>query len=386
MENVRSYNSVISNMFQKIKENRATRNLIILFTIGIIFLIWTINGIRNSFFIFEPVTIIIGTLFLGSVYLCMSLGLNMTYKLINFANFAHAEYFVLGAYIGIYWNALTQSRDQLFVDYFIVIIIAFIISGIVAVLGDKFIFEPLRDRGSTPETMMITSIGWGIILRNFISMFFGGESEFFNMYKKEPIKINTWFFGFGEGKGFFKIEPTQYGLRFEIILAIIMTSILVTALFMFLEKTKVGTALRATSDNIDLAESSGINTLLMTRITWMIGGGLAGVAGVIFVSRIPVIPYTGFLFLLPAFAVIVLGGIGSLKGSVVASIIIAFSQTLAIPYLVGIEKIIISRNERLGIDAIERTGLSAYSIVVPFIILISFILFKPTGLYGEVEA
>ena len=116
----------------------------------------------------------------------------------------------------------------------------------------------------------------------------------------------------------------------------------------------------------------------MIKLTWFIGGGLAGVAGLIFVFRNPVIPFQGFLFLLPAFAVVVLGGVGSLKGSVIAALIIAFSQTISKSYLGGLTNLF------------ENTGnfrgfISGYDIIIPFVILIGMILIKPAGLYGEEE-
>ncbi|NDB29038.1 branched-chain amino acid ABC transporter permease, partial [archaeon] len=172
------------------------------------------------------------------------------------------------------------------------------------------------------------------------------------------------------------IKGTNFALRYEILLALTVSLVMVGGLFLFLEKTKLGKALRSTADNKDLAEISGIDTLRMIRITWFIGGGLAGVSGIIFASTLPVIPFSGFLFLLPAFAVIVLGGVGSLKGSVYAAMIIAFTQVLSNSYLTSIERILLD-------TPYERTALVSYNTITPFIILIFVILFKPQGLYGD---
>ncbi|MFV2014966.1 MAG: branched-chain amino acid ABC transporter permease, partial [Candidatus Heimdallarchaeota archaeon] len=177
---------------------------------------------------------------------------------------------------------------------------------------------------------------------------------------------------------FLFIKDTEFFVSYEMIFAVFVILFVIIALFYFLEKTKTGTALRATSNNIDLAESSGINTEKMIKLTWFIGGGLAGVAGIIFVLRLPMIPAQGFLFLLPAFAVVVLGGVGSLKGSVLASLIIAFTQVISKSYLIGIEKILEDKNNFRGL-------VSSYDIILPFVILIGVILVRPYGLYGDEE-
>ncbi|MHA2252800.1 MAG: branched-chain amino acid ABC transporter permease [Candidatus Kariarchaeaceae archaeon] len=371
---------------------------------SIFFTFWltssTYDRLDSAELFINTTSVIYGTLYLGSIYLCVSLGLNMTYKLLGFANFAHAEYFVIGAYTGVAWSVMFEFRETRLSDFFIVLVIAFFVSGFVALLGDLLIFETLRKRQSSPESMMISSIGWGIVLRNIISINFGGESSYFRLPTARDLnnKVKLKIFDFT----FIKFETPveldsellgsrkegdpvcvldfcirsldkKYYLRHEYVFVIIITSILVVLLFIFLAKTKTGKAMRATSDNIDLAQSSGINTTRMIRITWIIGGGLAGVAGVLFASTLPVVPYSGFLYLLPAFAVVVLGGVGSLRGSVIASLIIAFSQTLSLSYLssVWLE------------EKWDRTGLAAYAPAVPFIVLIGVVLFKPRGLFGE---
>ncbi len=343
-------------------------------------LLFTFYGIQKTYFHFNLVQLFFASLYLAAIYLCISLGLSMTYKLIGFANFAHAEYFVVGAYVGVAWSFVFADRTPTSIDFVIVLLLAFTISGLLAIIGDLLVFEPLRKLSATPEAMMISSIGWGIIIRNVISVFFGGRSSYYNMVELGSRVLGSVRLGSQRGSGVLNTEVTDFTLKFAYLVAIVLTSIIVSALFLFLEKTKTGKALRATSDNLNLAESSGIDTTKMIRLTWFIGGGIAGVAGIIFVTTLPVIPYSGFLFLLPAFAVAVLGGIGSLKGSAYAALIIAFAQTLSISYLTGFEDVL---KETFNI---ERDRLSSYQIVIPFILLIIVILVRPTGLYGEDES
>ncbi|MCE7735846.1 MAG: branched-chain amino acid ABC transporter permease [Candidatus Heimdallarchaeota archaeon] len=376
-------------------------NAVITTIILSLFISFTVWGIihDNRYFKFNTTSLVVTSLFLASIYLCISLGLNLTYDLMGFANFAHAEYFIIGAYTGVIFNFYYPLGTITFNDLFLVMIIAFVVAGFIAVLGDILVFGPLRRMGTSNESLMISSIGWGIILRNLVSLYFGGGSYWFDIpdidgmtlpkfsfstrpirmeWTEEPFPLASKLIGSKSGTGYFKIKDVEFYVPYEMIIAILVTLILVIGLIFFLDKTKTGTALRATSNNLDLAESSGIDTEKMIKLTWFIGGGLAGVAGLIFVLRFPVIPAQGFLFLLPAFAVVVLGGVGSIKGSFFASLIIAFTQTISKSYLIGIESYLEDQDQFRGL-------ISSYDIVIPFVILIVVILIRPRGLFGEEE-
>ncbi len=358
--------SSISRIIDKYKDFIKTKDASVIFYGLLVFLlVITIIGFRSQNLTFNITLLIFASLYIAAIYLCISLGLSMTYKLLDFANFAHAEYFIIGAYTAIMWNMINDYRDPVFMDIFIVIVLGFIAAGLVAILGDILVFKPLRKLNSSSETLMISSIGWGIIIRNVVSVFFGAGVVYFRWVETKNILIKSVRVG---GADF--STSVVYGLNVEYLIAILVTIFMVIALFYVLAKTKMGKALRATSDNISLAESSGIKTDRMINITWFIGGGLAGVSGVLFGLSSPIFPTSGFIYLLPAFAVVVLGGIGSLKGSVVAAVIIAFSQNLSVSYLSWLE------------GPLDRSGLIAYQRVLPFVILIIVILIKPQGLYG----
>ena len=379
-------------MFEKVKEFKAltstyerktwlseNRNYIIKNLSILLFSIYTFVNIINTNLRMDISFIIFSTLYVFSIYLCISIGLNMTYKLIGFANFAHAELFIVGAYVGVAWSEIYSERSPILQDYFGALLVAFILAGIVALLSDLLVFQPIRQLNASNESLMISSIGVGLIIRNIVSMFYGGKAVYFRLPSSQEIPridIPSVLFGSISGVTPLNIKGTNFALRYEILLALTVSLVMVGGLFLFLEKTKLGKALRSTADNKDLAEISGIDTLRMIRITWFIGGGLAGVSGIIFASTLPVIPFSGFLFLLPAFAVIVLGGVGSLKGSVYAAMIIAFTQVLSNSYLTSIERILLD-------TPYERTALVSYNTITPFIILIFVILFKPQGLYGD---
>lgn len=373
MENISQVKHVISEIDTKLVAK------ISVVVAALLFFGWTAFGFHKYFYIMNTSSSLLSGLFLASIYLSFAIGLNLTYKLLGFANFAHAEYFVVGAYVGVGWSYTFESQGLQGHDYVYVVLLAFLASGIVAVIGDLLIFKPLRNRNATAETLMITSIGWGILIRNIISIFFGGDSLYFRLPQQKGSMPTIWL-GRRNGHGYLHyFTNIKYNYDKYVTFAIYTTIFFIGLLIIFMEYTKLGKALRATSDNRDLAESSGINTELMILITWFIGGGLAGVAGAIFVAKTPVIPYSGFLYLLPAFAVVVLGGIGSIRGSIVAALIIGFTEDLSKMYLSGQEKI----NAAYFHFKLQRTGLFAYSIVFPFIILILVIFLKPTGIYGE---
>jgi len=346
----------------------------------LILLIYTIRGVIRRELYLNFTQLIFSSLYLGALYLCLSLGLTLTYKLIGFANFGHAEYFLVGAYVGVAWSYTVPLKEASLFDIVPVLLLAFVIAGITALISDFLVFRPLRKRDSSPETLMISSIGVGIVIRNVISLFYGGKSQYFRWYDFSGNNVSNTItlpsIQLGARKNFLAFGT--WNLPIGYFVTIIVTAILVGGLIYMLQSTKIGKALRATADNKDLAESSGINTELMIWIVWFVGGGLAGVAGVLFTLSFQVIPFTGFLYLLPAFAVVVFGGVGSLKGSVFASIIIAAAQQISVAYLNSFEDVL----DQIGI---ERTGLNAYQIIVPFIVIIAVLLFKPYGLYGEEE-
>lgn len=149
---------------------------------------------------------------------------------------------------------------------------------------------------------------------------------------------------------------------------IIVTSLaLIFSLHILLTRTKLGKAMRATSDNLALAMSSGINTERIIVWVWFIGAGIAGVGGVLRGADTRLVPLMGWELLLPAFAVVVLGGIGSFYGAILAAYILGFAENLGVVLL------------------IELSLSTTYRLAIAFIILITVLLVKPTGIMGLKE-
>mgnify|MGYP001038282570 CR=1 FL=1 len=273
----------------------------------------------------------------GSLYLIGATGLTFTYGLSKFPNFAHAEFVTLGAFIGY------LVAEQLGLNIPLAMIVAFLIGGIVGVLCHRGVFQPLAKRGATIIHLMVASIGLGFALRYSMGALWGWKPHYFS---------TTWL-SFNIGS--LRIISLWLWLIFvAVAVAIVMHFVLV--------KTKIGKAIRATSSNPELALASGINIDRIILITWFIGAGLAGIAGIFRAADTQIWPMTGWDIILPVFAVAILGGIGNFYGTLAASFIIGLA-------------------ENLGVVALVATGISTeYRAAVAFLILIVTLIIKPQGL------
>ncbi len=272
----------------------------------------------------------------GSLYLLMATGLTLVYRILKFANFAHAEFITFGAYVAYVLNSLGLS-------IYYSAIFSFIFTGLLAVLCDFLVFRPLRARGSSFFAMMIASIGLGLIIRHVIQEVFGAKLLAYRMSVKGYEFLGA------------RITETQ--------VAIILTSIAFIVLFhIMLTRTMLGKAMRATSDNPELAMASGINVERIILTTWFIGAGIAGVAGVFRAADTRLLPTLGWEVLLPVFAVVILGGIGSFYGAVAAAYILSFAENVGVLFLA-----------KFGL----HTG---YRYAISFMILILVLLIRPQGI------
>jgi branched-subunit amino acid ABC-type transport system permease component len=273
----------------------------------------------------------------GSIYLLGAVGLTMTYGLSAFPNFAHAEFITLGAFIGYF------VAEQLGLGLPVAFIVAFLVSGIVAFLCYRGVFQPLAKRGATIIHLMVASIALGFILRHSIGAAWGWP----------PLYFTTRWPAFDLGA----IRVT------ELWLWIIFTAMAVAfVMHLILTRTKIGKAIRATSSNPELALASGINIDRVIWITWFVGGGLAAIAGIFRAADTQIWPMTGWDIILPMFAVVILGGIGNFYGAIVAALIVGLA-------------------ENIGVVGLAALGLSTtYRMAIPFLILIITLIIKPQGL------
>jgi len=275
----------------------------------------------------------------GSIYLLAAIGLTLTYGLSRFPNFAHAEFMALGAYAGYF------VAEQLNLGFHTAVLSAFVASAFLGFLSYKVVFKPLSNRGATTIHLMVASIGLGFFIRHLIQQIWGGE----------PLTIRVvW--------SFFNIGP----LRVTILWLLMIITAVVTALVMhiFLTRTMVGKAIRASANNPELAMASGISIDKISVIVWIIGAALAGIGGLFRAADTRVVPIIGWEILLPAFAAVILGGIGSFYGAIAACLILGLAENFGVVLLLMLN---------LSTD---------YRFTIAFIVLILTLIFKPTGLGG----
>ena len=293
---------------------------------------------------------------IGSVIALGAIGLTLAYSILRFANFAHGEYLTWGAYLA--WTALlgfvAVMGPMTPIEPFsfgwpllLSLVLAAVATAGLALALDALLFRRLRRRGSA-ITLIMASFGAALVLRNMLQFIYGAVPEYYSREIQVAIRLVP-----RDVLGGLRVTPDQ-------LLVLGLTVVLVIALHLFLTRTTLGKAMRATSLNPQLASVTGIDVDRVIRATWIIGAVLAAVAGVFSGLTVQLRPQLGFDLLLPLFAAAILGGIGSVYGAVAGGLIVGLAESLSVP-LVGAE----------------------YRAATAFVVLIAILLVRPTGLFGE---
>jgi branched-chain amino acid transport system permease protein len=317
--------------------------------------------------------VIVNGVALGSIYAVGAIGVTLIFGILRFAHFAHGDMMTMGGFIA-FLLALGATAMGIVAPVptgFLVLPIAMVIAAVIALGIDKGFYAPLRRRGARPVTLLIASIGVTMIIQGLIRLFFGsGTYSFFETEQKVLIKLAVPLEGVTR-----TINFTQPQL-----LMVICTAIAVMALHFFLTRTRLGKAMRAMADNPDLAQVSGINTKLVVRVTWIIAGALACMAGTMLALDVSLKPDLAFNILLPIFAAAIVGGLGQSYGAIAGGFLIGFAETLSIfnwttlfRPLAGYLPFELPAN--LAIVPTE------YKLTVAFIILVVVLLWRPTGIF-----
>ena len=284
---------------------------------------------------------------LGVTLALGAIGLTLTYNILRFANFAHGEFLTFGAYFALIFVSLFAGAQTLgpltFGWSFLgAIVCALVLTALLALIVDWLLYRPLR-KSDIQVALVIASFGASLMLRNLVVFVWGSQPEYYT----RSIAIAN------------EIVP---GVRLTAneIFVVLLTALLMLALHLFLSRTALGKQMRAVSDNPALAQVTGIDVRRVVRWTWIIGGGLAAVAGVMFGLTVQISPEMGFNLILPLFAAAILGGIGSIYGAVLGGLIIGLAQSLSVP-LIGAE----------------------YKPAVAFALMFLILLVYPKGILGE---
>jgi len=299
---------------------------------------------------YEPLssltTKVVDGLLRGLVIGLSGIGLSMTYSILGFANFAHGDFITTGAFVGtatsfvvagvlgggnydigslalVRVNSADLSVAVLSTP--IAIVVGLLAAGLVTIAVvlavDRLAFEPVRDRGGI--TLLITSIGVAFTLRYLVNFVFGTAPR--NTYQQSlsgEVSLDV-------------VDGTVFIDGHDVLLFVVAVGLML-GVHVLLQRTKLGKAMRAMSDNEDLARVTGIPTERVITFTWVLGGGLTGVAGYVWVLWRGIFTwFDGWLFLLFVFAAVILGGIGSIYGAMAGGVVIGVAANLSTVYVPG---------------------------------------------------
>ncbi len=286
---------------------------------------------------------------LGGIIALGGIGLTLCYGVLKFPNFAHGEFLTLGAYItyGVIL-VLPQTRPiwrfSFGWELIIGLLVAAALTAVVAIVLDRLLYRRLRVHNSPLVLLAMASLGMEFLLRGIVYLIWGSDYHFYYSGRANPVLD----------------LPLGLRLQADQLFVLVLAVVLVGALYWMLTRTRIGKAMRATADNPDLAQVRGINTEQVIAWTWAIGAGMAAVGGVMYGLASQMRPDMGFVLLLPLFAAVIMGGIGSAWGALVGSIIIGVAMQLTSAFMNP-----------------------AYGPAVAFVLMVLVLLMRPQGLFAQ---
>ena len=284
----------------------------------------------------------------GAVVALGAIGVTFTLGIMRFANFAHGELLTWGAYLALVVVAFigpgTPTGPLSFGwQLLAAALVAAVLTGLVAWAIDALVFRRLRRRGAMPLTMVFAAFGAALVMRHLVVLVWGHESRYYTRELQMAVELLPGV----------RVLPDQLfilGLAVAVMLA----------LHAFLSWSRTGIAMRAMAESPALAQVCGIEVEAVVRLTWIISGALAALAGV-FTGLTPQLhPEIGFNLLLSLFAAAILGGTGSLVGAVVGGFVVGLGENLSL--------LVVS---------------PGYKGAMPFLLLLLILIVRPQGLFGD---
>ncbi len=314
---------------------------------------------------------LMGGLIIGSIYALGAVGVTLIFGILRFAHFAHGDMMTAAAFFAFLLASLCAAYGIVLpIPLALALLpVVMVLTSLFAIGLDKAFYKPLRDRGARPVVMVMASIGVALMLQGLIRLFAGTGSR--DMYLDAPKQI----FRIPTGGRPIVITEPQVAL-------IALTVVSVIALHLFLTRSRLGKAMRAVSDNPDLARVTGIPLDTVVKATWVIGGSLAAIAGTMLAMDVQLKPDLAYNILLPIFAAAILGGIGQPYGAIAGGYLIGFAETLSVFNL----SVILRPFQGLLPAGVEIPANLAfvpteYRLVVPFFILVVVLIYRPTGIF-----
>ncbi len=269
----------------------------------------------------------------GSIIALAAVGLTLTYGILRLSNFAHGDFMTLGAY-------LTWLANRSGVNIWLSMILGAAVTVGAMLLCEKVLWKPMRDRRADGTTLIIISIGLALFIRNGIILIWGGSNQSYDLPIASALSIAG-----------LRIPQNQL-----IVMGLAVAAIV--GLHFLLQNTKIGKAMRAVADDIDLARVTGINVERVVLWTWVITGVFTALGGSMYGLVTGIRPNMGWFLILPMFASVILGGIGNPYGAIAGALVIGIAQELSVP-LLG----------------------SQYKLGVALLIMVLILLFRPQGLF-----
>ncbi len=282
----------------------------------------------------------------ASLLALLSIGLTLTYLTTRVPNFAHASFATIGVYIALVASRVWESTP------YIAIPIAFVISGIVAVALYTFILKPLIRKGASQAIQMVSTLAFDLIVIAMLNIF---ADYIVNTYQVTSREFTLRSY-----------DVEFMGLPLIVFAAPITIAILAITLHIVLRKTKFGIAMRAATENSDLSGIVGINVKLIFRISWLLGGGIAGIAGALMSLWFQGDPNLGPQLIPSVFAASIVGGFFSIYGAIVGGLLVGLTEVLGTRFLAG----------EFG------SWLIAYRPLIPLVFIVVTLLLAPRGLAG----
>jgi branched-chain amino acid transport system permease protein len=280
---------------------------------------------------------LVNTLILGGTYALLGIGLTLIFGIMRVVNFTHGELYAFGAY------AVFALAMLLGVNFFLALLLAILGGIVIGALIELVLLRPMR--GADIDTTMLVMIGAWIVMQNTEMLAWGGVAKaVVTPFPETPLVIGL---------------VSVSWLR---LFVLAMALVLIAGTYVLINRTKLGKAMRATFQDADTAALMGVNINRIYTATFAIGSGLAAAAGALLGPVFLAVPTMGDLAALKSFAIVILGGLGSITGATIGGFILAFAEELGAGYIS-----------------------SGYRDAMGFLIIILVLMFRPTGLFASAE-
>jgi branched-chain amino acid transport system permease protein len=285
----------------------------------------------------------------GAIVALGAIGVTFSLSILRFANFSHGDLLGVGAYgaLGVLLLAAGAGAAPIGPFSFgwsmvVGLVVAVVVAVAVALLLERLVYRPLRQRAADPLTLVFASFGLALLLRSAILLAFGPDPHQYSTEIQLAVRL----------PGPVLVMPDQ-------ILVFGITLVVLLVLWLFLQHTRYGMAMRCVAENPSLAGVTGIDTAATVRLTWIVSAALAALAGVLYGVTVQVRPEMGIGLLLPLFTAAILGGVGSVPGAVAGALLISLAENLLSLVIPG-----------------------SYKPLVPFVLLLLVLYVRPQGLFA----